>query len=82
MMITVTSEAEHWMRVAAVLSGMPHSIRQLSRTHVPDEHGLCLACTTPGRGTPRDRWPCSLAALAATARQLARAREVGRPGHR
>jgi hypothetical protein len=74
MLVPVTTESEHWMRIAAVLSEMPHSMQKLSATHRPDEHGLCLACTTPGRGTPREKWPCSLAALVATARRLARSR--------
>jgi hypothetical protein len=56
-----------WHDFAAELATMPDVIRKLAADHVADERGLCRACTTPGRGTPRVLWPCPMATLAAHA---------------
>jgi hypothetical protein len=52
-------------------------IETLLSTHVPNVDGLCRACTTPGRGTPQKKWPCSMWSLADAARQ-ARAKRLHR----
>jgi hypothetical protein len=52
------------------LSGRKDVIERLTADHVPDAEGLCRACTTPGRGTPQKKWPCSLWTLANDARTV------------
>jgi hypothetical protein len=60
----------NWHDFAAVLATMPDVIDKLSAEHVPTAEGRCRACTTPGRGTPNARWPCSMAAMAREAIQI------------
>ena len=43
---------------------MPDVIGRLIVEHLPDEHGRCRGCTSPGTGRPNDPWPCSLRKLA------------------
>ena len=45
-------------------------IERLMAVHMPNHDGLCVECTTPGRGTPQTAWPCSLWTLADAARQV------------
>ena len=45
-------------------------IERLMTDHRPNAAGLCVTCTTPGRGTPQAPWPCSLWSLADAARQV------------
>lgn len=59
---------ERWRGAVEVLVTMPDVVARLRATHTADEHGRCIACTVPGRGTPGVTWPCTLAALAADAR--------------
>ena len=55
---------------AVVLADMPHLIAALLAEHVPDKRGLCVACGTPGTGTPHLKWPCPLRRVAERARTL------------
>jgi hypothetical protein len=59
----MTRNAEIWHDFARELAGMPQMLERLKLEHAPDGQGLCVACTTPGRGTPQKRWPCSVRAL-------------------
>ena len=56
--------------IAVVLAEMPDVIAALMREHTPDERGLCIACGTPGTGTPHLKWPCPLRRIAERARTL------------
>ncbi|GAA1269529.1 hypothetical protein GCM10009609_35750 [Pseudonocardia aurantiaca] len=62
---------DQWNGVAHLLAGMPGAVARLSAEHRDGGHGRCRACTTPGQGTPRDPWPCSMAKLAQAARRIA-----------
>lgn len=63
------------------LSKTPATAEQLARLHPPVEvvgfNGAlyCGTCTTPGRGTLRVRFPCSLRILADTAIKVAKSRD-------
>ena len=48
--------------------------QRLLVVHVPDQHGRCRGCTTPGTGLPGSVWPCALHFYATAA---AAARAVG-----
>ncbi len=61
---------DEWSELATQLAVQPGLVTRLLRLHVDDGNGLCRSCTTPGRGTPRDRWPCSIATLAGRARDI------------
>jgi hypothetical protein len=50
---------------------MPDVVERLLAEHRDDGSGRCLACTTPGRGTPKTVWPCGIAAVAGMAAGLA-----------
>ena len=56
--------------IAVVLAEMPDVVAALIRDHVPDARGRCIACGTPGTGTPHLPWPCPLRLIADTARGL------------
>ena len=56
--------------LAVVLAAMPDVVKALIRDHVPDARGRCIACGTPGTGTPHLEWPCPLRRIAESARQL------------
>jgi hypothetical protein len=56
--------------LAVVLADMPDVVAALVREHVPDAHGYCRACGTPGTGTPHLPWPCALRCVADAAQQL------------
>jgi hypothetical protein len=56
--------------LAVVLAAMPDVVAALMRDHVPDLRGRCIACTTPGTGTPHLPWPCPLRLVADNARKL------------
>lgn len=56
--------------LARELAQLPGVARRLLAAHVPDGHGRCRACTTPGTGLPGARWPCALHFYAAAAQQL------------
>lgn len=49
-----------WAGMIAEIGRMPGVAERLVDEHQPDADGLCRACTTPGRGTSRLPWPCSL----------------------
>ena len=51
-------------------------IERLMADHRPNAAGLCVECTTPGRGTPRESWPCPLSLLADAARQIRAQRKL------
>lgn len=55
---------------AAQLAAMPDVADRLLIAHIPDEHGRCRACSTPGTGTPQAAWPCTLHASASAARRV------------
>ena len=55
---------------------MPDVIGWLIVEHVPDEHGRCRGCTSPGTGRPNVPWPCSLRKLADEAGRLRAARPM------
>ena len=59
-----------WTQLAEILAGMPDVIGRLIVEHVPDEHGRCRGCTSPGTGRPNVPWPCSLRKLADEAGRL------------
>ena len=59
-----------WTSFVAELATRPDVIERLMADHRPNAAGLCVACTTPGRGTPRTPWPCALWTLGETARQV------------
>lgn len=56
--------------LAVALAAMPEVVAALVRDHVPDAQGRCVACGTPGTGTPYVPWPCPLRAIADNARSL------------
>jgi len=60
---------ELWAGVVAEVATMPDVVANLLREHQPDAKGYCTGngCTSPGRGMPATRWPCSLHALASEA---------------
>lgn len=58
------------------LARQPEATQRLLAAHVPDEHGRCRACTTPGTGRPAAEWPCVLHFYASAAQEIAR-----RPAH-
>jgi hypothetical protein len=64
------AEPDAWSRFGAELADMPDVIQRLMTDHRPNRDGLCVECTTPGRGTPQTAWPCSLWTLADAARQV------------
>jgi hypothetical protein len=57
-----------WVEFVAELATRWDVIERLQADHRPNSAGLCLACTTPGRGTPSAPWPCSMWSLADAAR--------------
>ena len=65
-----------WTQFAEILAGMPDVIGRLIVEHLPDEHGRCRGCTSPGTGRPKDPWPCSLRKLADEAGRLRVARPM------
>ena len=56
--------------LVVVLADMPDVVAGLVRDHVPDARGRCIACGTPGTGTPHLPWPCPLGLIADSARKL------------
>lgn len=56
--------------LAVALAAMPDVVAALVRDHVPDLRGRCIACGTPGTGTPHLPWPCPLRLVADNAREL------------
>jgi hypothetical protein len=58
------------MAFVAELATRRDVIERLMTDHCPNAAGLCVECTTPGRGTPRESWPCALWTLADAARQV------------
>ena len=56
-----------WLTVVAQVARMPGVPERLMSAHRADGQGLCVACTTPGRGTPMTPWPCGLFSLAKAA---------------
>jgi hypothetical protein len=57
-----------WRAFAAELATMPDVIERLLTAHTSTPDGRwCVACTTPGRGTPHAPWPCPIAVMAADA---------------
>jgi hypothetical protein len=60
----------HWTSFVAELATRRDVIERLMTDHRPNDDGLCVECTTPGLGTPRTVWPCSLWTLADAARQV------------
>jgi hypothetical protein len=56
--------------LAVALAGMPDVVTALIRDHVPDVRGRCIACGTPGTGSPHLPWPCPLRQVADNARKL------------
>ena len=65
-----------WLSFVEVLSTCPDMIDRLMATHLPDDTGLCRACTVPGRGSPYRRWPCALWTLADSARRVRALRRI------
>lgn len=63
---------------ARELAGLPDVTGRLLRLHVPDQHGRCRACTTPGTGIPAATWPCVLYFYAAAAKEITRRRTATR----
>ncbi len=61
---------ETWGSFVEELATRWDVIERLMTDHRPNDAGLCVECTTPGRGTPRTAWPCSLWSLADAARQV------------
>lgn len=61
--------AETWTAFVAELATRWDVIERLMADHRPNAAGLCVECTTPGRGTPREPWPCPMWTLADAARQ-------------
>jgi hypothetical protein len=59
-----------WLEFVAELATRWDVIERLMADHRPNAAGLCVECTTPGRGTPRESWPCALWTLADAARQV------------
>lgn len=59
-----------WSGAIAEVAKMPGVAARLAAAHVDDGAGRCCGCTTPGRGTPQDHWPCGLISLATAALQL------------
>ncbi|OZM77814.1 hypothetical protein [Pseudonocardia sp. MH-G8] len=57
-----------WAEFVLELATRRDVIERLMADHRPNAAGLCVKCTTPGRGTPRAAWPCSLWTLADSAR--------------
>lgn len=57
--------------LAAVLAAMPAVTARLLADHRDDGRGRCTGCTTPGTGTPRAEWPCTLYRLAREAQRIA-----------
>ena len=51
--------------LAEILAGMPDVIGRLIVEHLPDEHGRCRGCTSPGTGRPN----VPVAVVAAQARR-------------
>jgi hypothetical protein len=56
--------------LAVALAAMPDVVAVLVRDHVPDARGRCIACGTPGTGTPHLPWPCPLRQVADNARKV------------
>jgi hypothetical protein len=56
--------------IARELADLPGMTQRLLALHVPDAHGRCRACTTPGTGAPGAAWPCSLHFYATAAEQI------------
>ncbi|GAA5132332.1 hypothetical protein [Pseudonocardia adelaidensis] len=59
-----------WVEFVAELARRWDVIERLMADHRSNAAGLCVECTTPGRGTPRESWPCPLWTLADAARQI------------
>ena len=64
--------------LAVELARRPDITQRLLALHVPDGHGRCRACTTPGTGRPAAVWPCVLHFYAAAAAELARRQTIKR----
>jgi hypothetical protein len=60
--------------LAVQLGRLSGVAQRLLAVHVPDQHGRCRGCTTPGTGLPGAVWPCALHFYASAA---AAARVVG-----
>jgi hypothetical protein len=56
--------------IARELAGLPGTVQRLLALHVPDPHGRCRGCTTPGTGMPGAAWPCSLHFYATAAQEI------------
>ena len=65
-----------WTQLGEILAGMPDVIGRLVVEHLPDEHGRCRGCTSPGTGRPNVPWPCSLRKLADEAGRFRAARSM------
>lgn len=46
--------------LAVQLARLAGVAQRLLAVHVPDPHGRCRGCTTPGTGLPGAVWPCAL----------------------
>ena len=66
--------------LARELSRLPGVAERLLALHVPDGHGRCRACTTPGTGLPGAQWPCALHFYASSAEEFRRQQSVGKGG--
>lgn len=65
------SVSEEWVRFVAALAEAPQMCHRLMYEHRPNTFDRCVACTTPGRGTPSAKWPCSLFLIARAALEMA-----------
>jgi hypothetical protein len=66
----VTRPRGSWTSFVEELATRRDVIERLMAVHLPNDTGLCVECTTPGHGTPREAWPCSLWTLADAARRF------------
>jgi len=67
------------VRAADALAPMVEIWFRILTDHVPDENRRCSACTTAGTGARRTPWPCSLRAVAESARERHAAEAPGSP---
>jgi hypothetical protein len=66
----VTRPRGSWKSFVEELATRRDVIERLMAAHRPNAAGLCVECTTPGCGTPREAWPCSLWTIADAARRF------------
>jgi hypothetical protein len=59
---------------------MPDVVSKLLAIHLDDGRGRCVACRSPGRGTPNAAWPCGITVIARLAARRIAAARVGRDG--